>query len=142
MQIHQIQLKKRKPCKRVGRGGKRGTYCGKGMNGQKARSGAKVDPLFEGGRSTLIDRMKKLRGFKSLNAKKITFKLSEIDKKYQAGETVSIVSLIGKKMLSKLESKQGVKILGDGKLTKKIAFDKSILLSKTAEKSIDSRIKK
>ncbi len=43
MQIHQLKLKsKKKNKKRIGRGGKRGTYCGRGTKGQKARSGHKL----------------------------------------------------------------------------------------------------
>ena len=71
MQIHELNTKKRKAKKTIGRGGKRGTYSGKGNKGQKARSGGSMDPLFEGGRSSLVERMKKLRGFKSTHAKSL-----------------------------------------------------------------------
>ena len=63
MQIHELTLAPRKEVKRIGRGGKRGTTSGRGTKGQ-GENGKKKDPLFEGGRSTLIDRMKKSRGFK------------------------------------------------------------------------------
>lgn len=43
MQLHQLKIKKKnKSKKRVGRGGKRGTYCGKGIKGQKCRAGRKL----------------------------------------------------------------------------------------------------
>ena len=77
MQIHQLKLKKRKKRKTIGRGGKRGTYSGRGNKGQKARSGGNVDPLFEGGRSSLVERLKKVRGFKSPHAKKININLND-----------------------------------------------------------------
>ena len=80
MQIHQLKLNKRKSRKRVGRGGKRGTFSGRGMKGQKARSGAKIDPLFEGGRSSLVERLKKTRGFKSPHGKKININLNDLER--------------------------------------------------------------
>ena len=59
MQLHQIQpLNKRKSKRRVGRGGKRGTYCGRGMKGQRARTGAKVRPEIR----DLIKKIPKIRG--------------------------------------------------------------------------------
>ena len=45
MQVHQLTVSKfRKTKKRIGRGGKRGTYSGRGQKGQKARAGAKIKP--------------------------------------------------------------------------------------------------
>lgn len=136
MQIHELKVNKKKNRKRIGRGGKRGTYSGRGMKGQKSRSGAKKDPLFEGGRSSLIDRLKKTRGFKSSKAKKININLDDLEKNFKSGDNVDIESLIKSKLISRLEAKRGVKILGDGKLTKKLVVDKNILLSKSAEKAI------
>ena len=47
MQIHQLKPKyKKKEKKRVGRGGKKGTYCGRGIKGQKARAGRKMQPII------------------------------------------------------------------------------------------------
>ena len=139
MQIHELKVNKKKGRKRIGRGGKRGTYSGRGMKGQKSRSGAKKDPLFEGGRSSLIDRLKKVRGFKSPHSKKININLNDLEKNFKAGDTVSIKSLIKSKLISKLEAKRGIKILGDGKLTKKLILDKDIALSKSAEKAIGKK---
>ena len=73
MQIHELQLANPKDRKRIARGGQRGTTSGRGSKGQKACSGGNVDPLFEGGRSSLIQRMKKLRGFVSPHKKALTF---------------------------------------------------------------------
>lgn len=54
MQIHTLSPhSSQKTRKRIGRGGKRGTYSGKGQKGQKARSGAKISPLFTGGSASL-----------------------------------------------------------------------------------------
>lgn len=136
MQIHELKVNKRKSRKRVGRGGKRGTYSGRGMKGQKSRSGAKKDPLFEGGRTSLIDRLKKIRGFKSVHPKKININLDDLEKNFKDGDTVSVESLIKFNLIKKSEAKRGVKILGNGKLTKKLSVDENILLSKSAKKAI------
>lgn len=59
MQLHQISpLHKLKESKRVGRGGKRGTYSGRGMKGQKARAGRRIRSQFR----DFVLRVPKLRG--------------------------------------------------------------------------------
>ena len=136
MQIHQLKLKKRKERKTVGRGGKRGTYSGRGNKGQKARSGAPINPLFEGGRSSLIMRLKKVRGFKSRNAKNNVVKLEALEKSFKDGETVSMESLISSKLVKKVDAKNGVKILATGAIKKKLTISKEILLSQTAKDAI------
>lgn len=136
MQIHELKSKKRKARKTVGRGGKRGTYSGKGNKGQKARSGASIDPLFEGGRSSLIERLKKVRGFKSTHPKKTVVKLADLDKKFKDGETISVETLIKAGLLDKKDSKSGVKILSSGEISKKLTIAKGILFSETAKDAI------
>lgn len=136
MQIHQLKLKKRKARKTIGRGGKRGTYSGKGMKGQKSRSGAKIDPLFEGGRSSLIMRLKKVRGFKAISAKKTVVKLESLEKAFKDGDTVSGESLLAAKIINRIGAKNGVKILSTGKITKKLTIAKGILLSQSAKDAI------
>ena len=80
MQINTLKIKYfKKKRKTIGRGGKKGTYSGKGGKGQKGRSGVSINPLFEGGRSSLIDRLKKVRGFKSDKPKAVVFKFSDLD---------------------------------------------------------------
>ncbi|MCX6765698.1 MAG: 50S ribosomal protein L15 [Candidatus Moranbacteria bacterium] len=137
MQIHQLKIGKRKARKRVGRGGKRGTYSGRGMKGQKSRSGAKINPLFEGGRSSLIERLKKMPGFKSPHPKKININLNDLERNFKNGETVSIENLVKIGLVGKIIARNGIKILGDGKLTKKLSIDKGILMSKLAKKAIE-----
>ena len=137
MQIHQLKLKKRKKRKTIGRGGKRGTYSGRGNKGQKARSGGNVDPLFEGGRSSFVERLKKVRGFKSPHVKKININLNDLEINFENGERVDVKSLIEKGLIGKIEARNGVKILGTGKLSKKITVDKEILMSQSAKKVIE-----
>ncbi len=136
MQIHQLKVVAKKKRKRVGRGGKRGTYSGRGMKGQKSRSGGNVDPLFEGGRSSLVQRMKKLRGFKSIHPKKVAITLSVLDKNFSDGDKVTLQSLLDKKLLSKKTVKRGVKILNTGKITKNLIISQDILVSKGASDAI------
>ena len=139
MQINDLKLKtKRKSRKTIGRGGKKGTYSGKGCKGQKARSGAHVDPLFEGGRSTLIDHMKKKRGFKALNAKRAVVKLENISEKFKSGDEINAKSFIKAGLVDKIEVKNRIKILGGSDIKIKLSVDKNILLSKSAKAAINS----
>lgn len=135
MQIHQLTVTKKKSRKRIGRGGKRGTTSGRGSNGQKSRSGASVDPLFEGGRSTFLERLKKVRGFKSIHQKKCVIKLSALEAAYTDGETVSLATLIEKKLAPKVALSRGVKIVATGKLTKKLTLGKDVAASEKAQAS-------
>lgn len=136
MQIHELKTKKRKAKKTIGRGGKRGTYSGKGNKGQKARSGGSMDPLFEGGRSSLVERMKKVRGFKSTNAKKAIVKLEELESKLKDGDVITFESLLAAGLVDKTDLTKGVKILSNGSVSKKFVVDGSILLSKAAKDAI------
>ena len=132
MQINDLKIKaSRKKRKTIGRGGKKGTYSGRGCKGQKARSGAHVDPLFEGGRSTLIDHMKKKRGFKSNKLPKIAIKFSSLAKKFKSGETVTLEALVEKSFLKKAELKNGVKILGPKVEKFELSFDEKIFVSQS-----------
>jgi large subunit ribosomal protein L15 len=132
MQIHELTLPARKKKKTIGRGGKRGTTSGKGTKGQKARSGGNVDPLFEGGRSTFIERLKKVKGFKAVSPKKITVTLTKLDRAFADGETVSIESLIEKKVVERSARVRGVKIVSTGVLKKKLKLDDAIGCSESA----------
>lgn len=139
MQIHELQLKTRKKKKVIGRGGKRGTTAGKGTKGQKARSGGNVDPLFEGGRSTFIQRLKKVKGFKAVAPKKITITLAQIERAYEDGETVSIETLFAKKLVTRKARVAGVKVVSTGTLTKKVKLGEDIAASETATKHFESK---
>lgn len=67
MQLHEIRpIHKLKQKKRVGRGGKKGTYCGRGVKGQKSRAGAKIRPEIR----DLVKKIPKLRGYKFKYPKK------------------------------------------------------------------------
>ncbi len=136
MQIHQLTLPTRKAPKRIGRGGKRGTTSGKGTKGQKARSGASVDPLFEGGRSTFTERLKKVRGKKAVTPQKHTVTLSALDKAFESGETVTLALLIERKVVGKKAKKEGVKVVGTGTTKKQLTLAPGILFSETVAKAL------
>lgn len=135
MQIHELKVTKRKERKRIGRGGKTGTTAGRGSNGQKSRSGASVDPLFEGGRSTLLERMKKVRGFKSIHPKKHTVTLATLDRVLSSGDVVTRALLVEKRIVDKKALLEGVKIVATGTLTKKLSLGADVLASEIAKKA-------
>ncbi|MDD3487110.1 MAG: 50S ribosomal protein L15 [Candidatus Moranbacteria bacterium] len=134
MQIHQLKVKSAKKKQRVGRGGRKGTYAGRGMKGQKSRSGSSVNPIFEGGRSTLIEHLPKMRGFKSHRPKNQVVGLEQLEKHFADGDIINPQSLLQKKLIDKI--KVPVKILSDGKLSKKLTVEKC-LMSKTAKEKIE-----
>ena len=142
MQIHELEKIGKNDKKRVGRGGKRGTTSGRGTKGQKARSGGNVNPLFEGGRSSLIQRMKKLRGFSSPYPKKNVISLDDLDKNFEDGDSVSILELNKKGLIRKKNIKNGVKIVGVGKCEKKLTFSDEILVTESAKKVLGIKSEK
>ncbi len=99
---------------RRGRG--HGKPAGKGHKGQKARSGA-PRPGFEGGQMPLYRRIPK-RGFTNRNAKEIVaINVSVLDR-FEDGATVDVNTLIEAGVVK--NPRDGVKILGNGELTKKL----------------------
>jgi large subunit ribosomal protein L15 len=105
--------------KRIGRGPGSGTgkTAGKGHKGQNARSGGGVKAGFEGGQMPMHRRLPK-RGFRSLNKKIFSLvNLSDLEV-FEAGSVVSIDAMGKAGLLKKLND--GIKILGDGELTKNL----------------------
>lgn len=103
--------------KRVGRGdgSGRGTYCGRGIKGQKSRSGSnKMRPGFEGGQLPLMKRLPQKRGF--TNIFRTEYNLVNIDRlnKFEAGSEVTPEKLVATGVIKSL--RQPVKILGNGEL--------------------------
>ena len=99
-----------------GHGSGNGKTAGKGHKGQKARSGA-PRPGFEGGQMPLFRRLPK-RGFKNINTKEIiALNVSDLNR-YEDGAEVTIESLMDIGLIS--HPKDGVKILGNGELTKRL----------------------
>jgi large subunit ribosomal protein L15 len=119
----------RRERKRVGRGlgSGKGRYSGRGIKGQKARSGShKMRPGFEGGQNPLYMRLGKQRGPYSKDAMPVgphrTFtqpvNLRDLEARFDDGADVTLEALIEKGVIK--NTKIDVKILGSGELTKKL----------------------
>ena len=125
--------------RRIGRGGKRGTYSGKGIKGQKSRAGAKMRPAER----EILKKIPKLRGyrFKSFRLQPATVTLFDLEKKFSNGDVVSPEILLNHKLIKRQRGRMPnrIKILGKGKLTKKLTF-KNILFSKAVEKAISNLV--
>ena len=126
MQINSLKSRKLKSRKRVGRGGKSGTYSGKGMKGQKSRSGYSRRSTWEGGRTTLIAATKKNKGFKSRNPKNQVVSLDNLEGNFKDGDEVTPESLAKAGLINDISVP--VKILNNGELKKKLKF-KDVLMS-------------
>jgi large subunit ribosomal protein L15 len=122
MELHDLHPAKgaKKTRKRIGRGPGSGTgkTAGKGHKGQKSRSGYSRRYGFEGGQMPLVRRIPK-RGF--TNIFRVEFQvvnLRDLERAFEDGDTVSVEALANKGLIR--GAKQPVKVLGDGKLTKKL----------------------
>ena len=123
--------------KRLGRGigSGLGKTSGKGHKGQKARSGGGVRPGFEGGQMPLVRRIPK-RGFNNRFRKVYSIvNLSALEDKFENGAVVDAEALIVSGILSKIED-AGVKILGNGELTKSLTV-KANKFSTSAKEAIE-----
>ncbi|MBU2542674.1 50S ribosomal protein L15 [Patescibacteria group bacterium] len=121
--------------KRVGRGNSsgKGTYSARGLKGQKSRSGGKSGNQRRGFKSSL-QKIPKLRGFKSLDPKKETVTLSVLERAVKDGNLVNPAFLNKMGLISRPQN--GVKIVATGKLTKKIEV-RGCLVSKKAVELIE-----
>ena len=113
-----------------GHGSGNGKTAGKGHKGQKARSGA-PRPGFEGGQLPLYMRLPK-RGFTNINSLEII--AVNVDKlnKFNDGDVVTVETLQEKGIIN--NPKDGVKILGNGELTKKLTVQVNAFSKSAAEK--------
>ena len=113
-----------------GHGSGNGQTAGKGHKGQKARSGA-PRPGFEGGQMPLYRRIPK-RGFTNRNTKDIVaINVTELER-FEAGSTVTVDTLIEAGVVK--NSFDGVKILGNGELTKKLTVQANAFSASAKEK--------
>ncbi len=135
MQLHQLQPKhKSKSKKRVGRGGKRGTYSGKGMKGQRSRAGHRIRPA----KRDLIQRLPKLRGFKfkPIKPKPVVINIDDL-----AGKIKS--DIINRQVLLQVglirKSDKRIKILGPkkGKVERAFQVD-GLEVSEKLKKAIEA----
>lgn len=136
MQLHELKRKhKNRERKRVGRGGKHGTYSGRGAKGQKARAGRKMVPLIR----EMIKRYPKLKGYRSFAIENYfaIVNLNVLEKHTKDGETINPENLIQKGLISKMKGRTPkVKILGTGKITRKLVVE-NCKTSKSAKEAIE-----
>ena len=116
-----------------GAGSGNGKTAGKGHKGQNARSGGGVRPGFEGGQLPLYRKLPK-RGFKNVRfGKQYTVINVEALNKFNDGEVVDSAALLAKGIIADL-AKNGVKVLGEGELTKKLTVKASVFSGAAQEK--------
>jgi large subunit ribosomal protein L15 len=141
MQLNELKpIHKSKERKRIGRGGKKGAYSGKGVKGQRARAGHKFEPLIR----SLIKRYPKLRGyrFKKNWLKPAVINIRDIEKKFLTDNKndkseikINPQILLEKKLIHKIEGRMPkVKILGKGILTKVVIVENCDISKKAKEK--------
>ena len=119
--------------KRLGRGigSGLGKTSGKGHKGQWARSGGGVRPGFEGGQMPLVRRIPK-RGFNNIYKKEYSIvNVSDLEK-FENGTVVTAELLLETGVLSKVEP-YGLKVLGNGTLTKKLEVKANKFTKSAAE---------
>ena len=140
MKLHELRpqdggTKKRK---RVGRGTSSGygKTSGRGHKGQKARSGGGVRPGFEGGQMPLIRRLPK-RGFTNVFAKEYAIINVEDLNRFEENTVVTPELLIANGVVKRGKAIDGIKVLGDGEINKKLTV-KAHKFSKTAAEKIEA----
>ena len=134
MKLHELKASKgaNTPATRKGRGhgSGNGKTAGFGHKGQKARSGVKKAG-FEGGQMPLARRLPK-RGFNNIFATQYaTIKVSDLEK-FEAGSVVDVQALLDKGIIKK--SLDGVKVLGNGELTKALTVKLTAYTASAKEK--------
>lgn len=140
MQLHQLKLihKLKKP-KRVGRGGKKGTYSGRGIKGQRARAGRRLKPIIR----EIIKKYPKLRGYKFKSKgkrqkeKAVILNLEILEKEFKTGEKITPEILLERGIISKIKGRiPKVKILGEGEIKKSLKIE-GCLVSKPAKEKVE-----
>jgi large subunit ribosomal protein L15 len=138
MKLHELSPAEGSAVKawRVGRGtgSGNGKTAGKGHKGQNARSGGGVRPGFEGGQIPLYRKLPK-RGFHNKFAKTYSIVNVDVFNKFEDGAVVDLATLLEKKIVRK--ANDGLKVLGNGEITKKITV-KAAVFSATAKEKIEA----
>lgn len=124
--------------KRVGngRGSGLGKTCGRGQKGQKARSGGSINPVFEGGQLPLYRRLPK-RGFTNhmFKTEYAVINVSDLNR-FNNGDVITPMLLKEKGIIKKQLS--GIKVLGNGKLEKKLTIQANKFTKSALEKIKES----
>ena len=142
MKLHSLVRSKglKDKLNRRGRGNAsgRGNFSGRGCNGQKSRSGHSMKPFFEGGQTSVVQRMPKHRGFKRyyklVDAVEVV-NLAALEKDER------ITSVVNKELLVDLgyihSNADTVKVLGNGEFSKTLSFEGIELFSDSAKQKIE-----
>lgn len=130
MKYHELQVKKNKSAKRVGRGiaAGQGKTAGRGTKGQGARTGSSKKPGFAGGSNPLMQKLPKLPGFKSHRIKPENVYTGQLEQ--FSGKTVDAQVLADAGLIS--NAYVTVKLISKGDLTKKV----TVKLPKASESAI------
>ena len=134
---------KRRPRKRVGRGlgSGKGRYSGRGIKGQKARSGSHTMRAgFEGGQMPIYMRLPKQRGSTSKDAMPIgphrtstvPVNLRDLERVFEDGAEATLEAMVEKGLIK--NTRTDVKVLGEGELTKKLAVTAHAFSASAREK--------
>ena len=140
MKLHELEknIGAKQARKRVGRGpgSGLGKTCGRGQKGQKARSGGSINPVFEGGQLPLYRRLPK-RGFSNYLFKKeyAVINLGDLNV-FENGTLVTPALLKEKGIIKKQLS--GIKVLGNGKLEKRLTIQANKFSASAIEKIKES----
>ena len=145
MKLHTLKRSKGivSKAKRLGRGNGsgKGNYSTKGLKGQKARSGSGIKPFFEGGQTSIVQRIPKARGFTRYyklvkDVAIVNLGALDMDDRITDGMEITKVLL---KTLGYIKNAAGlVKLLGNGEWTKKVTFVDMDRISATAQKKLDN----
>ena len=127
-----------KKSKRVGRGtgSGHGKTSGRGHDGQNSRTGGGVRPGFEGGQMPLVRRMPK-RGFTNIFAKEYAIINVEDLNRFEDNTVITPELLINQGIIKRGKTIDGIKVLGDGDINKKLTV-KAHKFSKTAAEKIEA----
>lgn len=140
MQAHQLQSSHRR-ARRIGRGGKRGSYSGRGIKGQRSRAGHRIRPAVR----DVIKKIHKRRGFgkhraqsapAALSVKPMVISARTLEQKLTPGAHVTLRALRDAKLVSKRGANVLVKVLGKGNGKTHFTFADNILLSRSSRDTL------
>ncbi len=139
MKLHELSPAEgsSRPVKRIGRGHGSGwgKTAGKGHKGQKARSGGGVRPGFEGGQMPLARRLPKV-GFNNIfKTVYSTVKVSDLEARFEDGAVIDTEALKKAGLVKKVND--GIKVLGNGEITKKLTV-KAAAFTESAKAKIEA----
>jgi large subunit ribosomal protein L15 len=125
-----------KKLKRVGRGisAGGGKTAGRGTKGQKSRSGHNIPKRFEGGQSSLLQRLPKMHGTKGYKVKPVVISFKTLEMHFDDKQLINKELLLENKLINKLHNV--VKIIGSLNMKKQFTFSEDILLTKKLKDSL------